>query len=522
MAASRYDDVPYAKRPFAQSHPDHLAVLATLFGMAPASIAKCRLLELGCASGGNIIPMASSLPDSRFLGIDLSARQVADAQATIKALRLTNVEIKQGDILKVTKRLGEFDYIVAHGVYSWIPDQVRDKLLRICHDNLSRNGVAYVSFNSYPGWHFRRMIREMMLYHTRQFADPSAQIAQARMFLEFLAQSAPEDSTYGLVLRDEQNLLRQNSDSYLFHDHLEDINDPVYFHEFIERAARHGLQYLAEADISSMMLGNFPQNVAETLRTISNNAIRTEQYIDFLRNRSLRQTLLCRKENSLNRTPAPECVERLHIACAAKPASQSVDFNHGKPEVFRLPNGVTLTTANPLVKAAFEQLAEHWPQSMSFDALVTVARGRLSATTGADKGAVGADVQILAAQVFEGCLNNFVVLRTREAPFVTSISDRPMVSPLARYQTLAGEPVTNQLHESGNVDPFVRQILQLLDGRNDRRAIVDHLTKLVMKGKLGASDLGTTPPEGEALRQHLASALENYLGQFARLALLVG
>lgn len=461
--------------------------------MDPAPIDRCRLLELGCASGGNLIPMACSLPDSRFLGIELSARQVADAQSTIKSLGLTNIEIRQSDILKVSKRIGKFDYVVAHGVYSWVPDQVQDKMLRICRENLSSEGVAYISFNTYPGWHFREMIREMMLYHTRKYSDPLTQIAQARTLLEFLAQAAPPDNAYGIVLTDELKLLRQHSDSYLFHDHLEDTNVPVYFHEFIERAARHGLQYLAETDVSGMMIDNFRGNVAETLRKLSNDVIGTEQYIDFLRNRSLRQTLLCKKEITLNRNLSPECIKRFHIASAAKPVCPPVDVTASKPEIFKTPNGVTLTTANPLVKAAFQQLAEHWPQSMSFDALVMAARGRLAATAGMDKAVTGSDAKILAAQILEGYRTNFVVLRTREPPFVTRISDRPTVSPLARYQAMTGEPVTNQIHESGNVDILVRQILQLLDGRNDRKSIVDHLTTLVERGKFSASDLGFTP-----------------------------
>lgn len=513
-AASRYDAVPYTRRPFAQSHPDRLAVLAKLFGMRPAPIDRCRLLELGCAAGGNLIPMACALPESCFLGIDASGRQAADAKGIISAAGLTNVQIRKGDIAAVTRRLGKFDYIIAHGVYSWVPDVVQDKILRICRENLAPEGVAYISFNCYPGWHFREMIREMMLYHTRRHPDANEQIARARALLASLASATAADSTFGMVLRDESKLLGQHTDSYLFHDHLEDTNEPVYFHEFIERADRHGLQYLAETDVSSMTVDNLPPKAAETVRSLTGDLLETEQYMDFLRNRSLRQTLLCKKEITLNRNLTPELIEQFHVACAAKPVSQALNVNSTDPEVFKTPNGVTLTTPNPLVKAAFRILAELWPQSIPFDALVASARARLAVPA--------SDALTLATQILQGYLSSFVVLRSRQAPFVTKISDHPAVSPLARHQARTGDPVTNQLHESGDIDELGRQILLLLDGRNDHEAIVDRLVSLAQDGKLGAFGRGAVLSGQEALRTTFASELGGYLAQFARLALLIG
>ncbi len=90
-----YDEVPYASHAFPQTHPNTMATVATLFGMTPAPVTNCRVLELGCAAGFNIIPMAAALPDSRFVGVDLSSRQVAEGQEAIKALGLTNVELRQ-------------------------------------------------------------------------------------------------------------------------------------------------------------------------------------------------------------------------------------------------------------------------------------------------------------------------------------------------------------------------------------------------------------------------------------------
>ncbi len=224
--------------------------------------------------------------------------------------------------------------------------------------------------------------------------------------------------------------------------------------------------------------------------------MRTEQFVDILRNRRFRQSLLCRKEVALQRNLTPQSVVGFEIASAARPLS---------PEAFQMPNGVTFTSTDPLIKAAFRHLSEIWPQSVSFDDLAKAA------------GTANPGVQTLAAQILEGYARNFVVLRSRKAPFVTTISDRPMASALARHQAKAGEPVVNQLHESGLMDDFDRHMLQFLDGANDRNAMVDRLVKLVENGVLRSSSLGS-----DALRRNLAKAVEDNLGHFARLALLVG
>ena len=98
---------------------------------------RCRVLELGCTDGGNLLPMAATLPRSSFLGIDLSGRQIAAGQKMIERLGLENVELRQMDIADVGEDFGTFDYIICHGVYSWVPPPVQDKILEICARRLA-------------------------------------------------------------------------------------------------------------------------------------------------------------------------------------------------------------------------------------------------------------------------------------------------------------------------------------------------------------------------------------------------
>lgn len=517
--AASYDEVPYASKPFAQSHPDRLAVLARLFGMQPAPIEKCSVLELGCASGGNIIPMACTLPHSSFLGIELSPRQVADGKAAVQALGLKNAEVRHLSIMDVTKDLGTFDYIIAHGVYSWVPGEVQEKLLQVCRENLAPSGVAYISYNTYPGWRFRSVIRDMMLYHTRQFAEPQMRITQGRAMLDFMAQSVADDNPYGTILRSELAALRQQPDYFVYHEHLEAANEPVYFFEFAERLGRHGLQYLADSEFSTMPTGNFPQQIAETLARVSNELVRTEQYMDFLRNRSFRHTLVCHRDVVLNRKLMPQNIMSFHVACAAKLEAGGASAQPDQSVTFQMPNGVSYTTSNRLMKAAFLYLCEIWPQSVPFDELVRIAHARRGLVL--DENPSPADTQTLAATILDCYAKSFVVLRTRKPDFVTTISDRPMASALVRFQAGGGTQVTSQLHEVAFMDVMTRHILQLLDGNHDRTAIVERLAVLVANGAL--DDWPAIAPLRQEKSPHpgLGQVVDLNLAELARMAFLV-
>src|SRR3954468_22436360 len=243
--ATSYDELPYLDLTVADTSPDRLAAMAKLHGMSPPGLRRCRVLELGGASGAHLFPLAVAMPEAEFVGIDLSTRQIESARAAVAILGLDNLAFHAMSLLDVGEDFGTFDYIVCHGVFSWVPAPARDKILDIFARHLSPDGVAYLSYNTYPGWHFRGMIREMLKYHSDAFADPQARVGQARAFLDFLTRSVPSsEGTYARVLKEEQTMLETTRDTYVFHEHLEDHNHPVYFHELVAHAAGHGLAYL--------------------------------------------------------------------------------------------------------------------------------------------------------------------------------------------------------------------------------------------------------------------------------------
>jgi len=522
-AQTSYDEVPYGSHAFAQSHPDRLAVIGRLFGLKPAAVTRCRVLELGCASGGNLIPMAYHLPESEFIGVDLSSRQTEMGLKIIQDLGLKNIRIRHASILGLDDSWGKFDYIICHGVYSWVPKDVQDKILAVCSANLADTGIGYVSYNTYPGWHQREALRQMMLYHVRQMKESKHRIDQAKALIDFLARCVPsENNPYGMMLKNEMSLINRVDDWYLFHDHLEEVNDPVYFWQFAESMGRHGLQYLGEADFSTMLTSRLPKEVAETLKQINHNIISTEQYMDFFRNRQFRQTLLCHQRAPVRRNIGPPEVINLLTASAANTvdaegkAVARTDLTSGISQSFRGPRG-SITTNRPLTKAAMSVLRENWPRCLSMDALFNEAVQRLNN----GRHAVQGDIQVLASDMLQAYTANAVEFRTWQGDFVTAVSEKPKISPLAAYQNRQGKSVVNLRHEQVPTDPLTQHIVNLSDGTRDRSEMVSHLTDMIKNGALTAHRDNQPITDVAMIQSNLEQDVNRRLAYLAGSALLI-
>src|SRR5437762_1595533 len=185
-APNLYDAVSYPGYAHAQTHPDRLSTIAALFGMTPGPSERCRVLEVGCGDGHNLIGMASALPESTFVGFDLAGQPIASGREMLERLGLKNVTLTQQDLMSLTPDIGSFDYVIAHGFYAWVPSPVQDRLLTLCREVLAPQGVAYVSYNAYPGCRLREMLRDLMQFHVRGVDEPSARIAAAKAAVDFV------------------------------------------------------------------------------------------------------------------------------------------------------------------------------------------------------------------------------------------------------------------------------------------------------------------------------------------------
>jgi SAM-dependent methyltransferase len=446
----------------------------------PAPVAHCRVLELGCGDAGNLVAMAVALPDARFAGVDAARGAIARGRERVAALGLDNVTLQARTIEGYEPAPASFDYVIAHGVYSWVPAATRDRLLALCRDALARDGVAYVSYNALPGGRARQALRDMLLFHVGELDEPRERIEQARALLRFLVEGAPSESD---VRRRAAELL-ERSDASLLHDDLAEVNEPIYFHEFAAHAARHGLQYLAEADFFETQIGATNEPAAQALLAVEDH-VRREQYLDFLKSRMFRQTLLVGAAHAIDRTPRPAVIEGLAV-------STQVERREG---VFEGPSGARLTTDNAVVVEALEHVARRWPAAVWVRDLI----------------APGADAAALCDALLRAYAANLVALHVHPPRPATTPGEAPCASLLARHQAQTGQLVTNLRHVTVRIDDDLgRRLVTLLDGTNDREALAARLRAFLAERGEQISD------------EDLREGLERSLQGLAQLALLQG
>ncbi|HFC6355899.1 class I SAM-dependent methyltransferase [Neisseria lactamica] len=295
-----YDDLMYESGAFSQTAINNLEARARLMGLQPAPAANAKVLELGCSMGGNIITQALYYPDAEFTGIDLSGRQVAQGNAIIEKMGLENVRLEEKDILTVDESFGKFDYIIVHGIWSWVPDAVKDKIFSICRNNLTEHGIAYISYNVYPGWKRQEQLREIMYFAGRDVLEEplEARTRKGLDALKALAEILENDKGLGGSgkLPAIQKILNQNT-YYVAHEYMEIFNDPIYVNGFIEWANRHRLAYIGDTDLHVSFVSWMAEHTRERILSLAGgDYIAKEFYSDILSDRQFRRSLLCREE----------------------------------------------------------------------------------------------------------------------------------------------------------------------------------------------------------------------------------
>ncbi len=440
-----YDELAYSCSPKTQTHPDRLATLATLHGMTPARVDGCRVLEIGCNDGSNLIPMAFTEPRSRFTGIDLASTAIDAARAFSARLGLGNIEFEHADVCQWDAKGRKFDYIIAHGVYSWVPPAAREAILAICATHLEPNGVAYVSYNAYPGCHFRHYVWDLIRFHTRHVAEPERKIAEARAIARRMFERLGDEAQQAAI-KEELNTLLEAADSVLFHDDLCEGNTPFRLGEFAADAARHGLQYLGDAD--------FARDVVREPVIANGDWLAEIEYGDYVVGRRFRSSLLCHREVVLDRRIPAKRFEHLLAASAVEPGAEQPDGT----QKFNIAVEKTLSTNHPVAKRMLCDLAARWPDCVPAASLID------------DDAALAVLLRLYEAKAIE--------LRTSMPRVTAKVSQRPVASALARMQlSLGGDTVTNQRHTTVQLtDELSRKLVLLMDGSRDREALVNALT----------------------------------------------
>jgi len=450
--ALRYDETPYADGAYYLTHPGHIAAVAAMFGFR-AVTGAVRVLELGCGSGFNLLAMSMANPAGTYVGVDLSGVQIRHGQAMAAACGAPNVELIQASIDDFDAGGREFDYILAHGVYCWVPPATRDSLLRMINRHLAPDGVAYISYNTDPGWHLRRLVRDGL-----RFFNGEGGAAQAREGMARLTGALFDpNSEYGRAIQAEWALADAEPDSYLVHEHLSSYCDPLYFEAFAAHARAHGLQFLAESRFETNSSAQPEAVVAELDAAAGPDLLRREQHLDWLAGRCFRQTLLCRADRELTREADPDAVLQLQ---AATPAA-----------------GVHVT--DPALSAVQWRLR----QAGAGPVAVADLEADILAELGME-GMAGMMNPLVASVLVSGWRRGLWMLRADVPEMAREVSERPVACPLARLQARGTSELANRMHRTVTVDEEERRVLLTLDGSRpagDDAAVVE---RLLAKGLL--------------------------------------
>ena len=366
-----YSELGYKSMPFPYTTPATLEAYAALVGVSAPNPKTARVLELGATYGGNIISQALFNPDATFVGIELSQEQVEKGNEVIANAGLTNVSLIQSDIASIGSEIGTFDYIIAHGLYSWVDDGVKDALLRLIDEHLAEDGIAYISYNTYPGWHTMDEVRQLMMFSNRDKAQFNHK--------EKVLHGKTIGSIVGSQILKYDNLKERNSkflgalrsvmqkdEYYVGHDHLEPNNDPVYFYQFNDHLEAHNLAYLCDADLTLSMVRSFDADIADTLDKLAlNDHVAQEQYLDFMLDTTFRKSIICKAKHAESVTydmGNPELVNSVPMRTIINNFTYTILFNEEALSMFE----------NDIVRDTFQSIIKDGGQFNMIEALAIV------------------------------------------------------------------------------------------------------------------------------------------------------
>jgi SAM-dependent methyltransferase len=492
-----YDEFDYPGFSFINTHPDQLAVMAALHGLSPAPVESCRVLEIACGEGANLIPMAHAFPRAEFTGFDLAGVPIRRGQQRARALGLRNLRLFQADLMEVGPEqdrgaLGQYDYIIAHGLYAWVPEPVRDALLALCSRHLAPAGVAFVSYNAWPGSYLRNIFRDLIRRAAGPGEPTEEQIAEGLNLLEALLHARGEDDPWRRVFDEQLLKMRRRANNTTRHDELAPTYNPVWFSAFVGHAASHGLEHLGDAELPVLSDPCFRPDLVARVRSIAgDDPVRQEEILDFSRMCPYRESLL----TPAGQTIRPELdAQALHTLRIASPAV-SADGERPGQRFYGIQSGYRLALDQAPAIAVMERLIAIWPRTLSFDEAHAVMS---QAGLPSDADAARLLLQMAIARIVE--------LHSWQPDVANRVSERPQVAAICRHEVTLHPYTANLWHGTVQLDePVVRKLLLLADGTRTREQMLAALVH----------EFPAIP------KTELETGVEENLDRFRRAALLV-
>ena len=501
-----YDQTPYVTAPSIRFQPARMAANAKWLGLDAPDAATARVLEIGCGSGGHILPLAAMHADARFLGVDLSPVQIDAGEKLRKALGLENVALRAQSFSDLGPDDGAFDYVVCHGVYSWIPEALRDALFRVIRERLAPEGVAMVSFNVLPGWRLVQMARDAMNAHAGAEIDPAARVRRARELFALLSEKSPMQRVYGAYWRAEAHRTFAGDDPYLTHEIFADFNAPEAFDRFSARLAAHGLGYVTEAAVCDDNEDGLSPGAGETIRGLAQgDALARQRYIDIFSGRAFREALIVHagRLDGRVRSPRRQALDQVHLI--APPDAELKPDPEGAGYVFGSP-GEGEKVDGEAALAALSQLMARLPESARLDDIAPLH---------------GEEREAVRDALIRLALAGAIDFATLPTGCARTLAAKPKAAPVAAAYARLSSEVVNLRHTQVTLPALQRLLLPLLDGAHTKGDLIALLVRLAAQGKLkvrGPDGPLTAEPE---IRAHMEPIVDDCLNAFLSNAMLV-
>ncbi len=470
-----YEQLPYRGRAYPNAQPAHLEVIAKLFGVDAPAADGARMLEIGCGDAMNLIPLAVAHPRAHFHGLDLAKGHIDSARALVERLGLENVELRACSFTELGESDGPFDYVVAHGLMSWITPSLQAALFDRCKRLLAPEGVAFISYNTFPGWHALGSIRALLRRMVGEHAELAVRIARARALLEHLLEHVPEqEAGHRGALEYVHRLCTDPARAHYFgHEFLEDQNNPFFVDDFIARAEATGLRYLADAEVNAPL-----DPLPDALAPDGGDYVQRLALLDMKTNRRFRQSLLCHADRPAADGPEFGRIFEMYVSSRlyCKPDSDGgVSLEDGVPLSFSDSVGRGIEADEAVIKAALLHFQLAGPHPVHFPELLGRAYGALGLRAAPPMEAQERDASTLARTLGRLFLLDLVTLRACPPCWAAEPSERPLATPLARMED-APRSLSSLAHRTVDfADPAFRATIRLCDGHRDRDAILASL-----------------------------------------------
>lgn len=459
----------YAQR---AADPARLWVQATLFGLDPAPLADCRVLELGCGDGAHLAGLAARHPRMQVVGLDDRPEAVAEGQRLVQRAALTNLRLLQCDSRALDRLDERFDYVVCLGLFARSGERGRRELLETLRRLLAPRGLACIECDVRPAFRLHELVTDLVQRSLAERGAPVSAVAVRAELATLLDAGAGSQSLEGV--RPELEAWARQSDAWLAAE-LVAPRQGLLFRELHALLEQHALRYVGESNNLEGSPTRF-HGRAKALLESRHEQLDREQYVDFLSGRRQRRSLVARADARPASSMLPERSRELFCVSPLKrrPSGR-----------FSSAGGQELVIEDPLVAAVVDAAASAWPEAVSHRELLQAVGKQLGAPESAIEQALLATHE-----------RDWVELRPSRTGCAKATLERPQVSTLNRAELELGRPMTNRLHAPISLGPGpAAQLVSWLDGTRDRA----DLTRLLVES--GA--LPSQPRAREAVNQVL-------------------